>query len=79
MDDLDMLESELTFRTTGWHRHRNHETGVLAFFPETARDVTAWEARATAQAAESERMEAETRPEPKPLENTLVNRTRRGD
>ena len=73
MDDLDMLESELTFRTTGWHRHRNHETGVLAFFPETARDVDAWEVRCQEMHAAQRPVQVEDKPE----ENTLASRADR--
>ena len=78
-DDLEDLESALAWARSGWHRHENPETGVVAIFPETATDVGAWEMKLAVQTAEAERMERETRPEPKPLENTLARRVQRGD
>ena len=77
IDGLAELAGKLAFKRSGWHREENPDTGAVAYFPVTATDVDAWQARALAQAQESERMEREIRPAPKPLENAL--RLRRGD
>ena len=80
IDSLDVLAHKLAIRRSGWHRVEG--PGGSAFFPVTAKDVDAWESRATAQAAESEAMARANRLTPKPEENALAERKRqmtRGD
>ena len=87
-DGLDALADKLAIRRSGWHRHENSETGAVVLFPsvpvyqqgspEQRALEDAWQVKAVAQAAESERMERATRLEPKPRQNTMT-RVTRGD
>ncbi len=78
-EGLDALACELAWRRSGWHRHVNEEPGAMAIFPETAKNGQAWEQKAALQTVEAEELERATRPEAKPLENTLARRVQRGD
>lgn len=77
IDGLAALANELFWRRSDWHRHVNAETGALALFPKTAKDVDEWEQRALAMHAQQETIRLDAKPE----ENTLAARKRimRGD
>ncbi len=74
IDGLAGLAEQLSRKRSGWIWHENSETGALALFPETAKDVDAWEQRALAQNAEAEAMERANRLEAKAEVNTLAER-----
>ena len=78
-DGLAALTEVLAIKRSGWHRVAGPD-GV-ALFPETAKDVDAWEQRALAQNAEAEAMERANRLEAKAEVNSLAERKRimRGD
>ena len=83
-DGLSDLADALAVRRAGWHRHQNSENGALAFFPSTLNwkdpaQVSAWESRAIETSRAVMLLELGTSLPPKPLENTLQNRVRRGD
>lgn len=81
-DGLAVLAEKLAIKRSGWHRIEGPD-GVAVFpsvpvytadSPEQRRLENAWEAKAMAQAAESERMERANRIEGKPEENSLAAR-----
>ena len=75
MDNIDDLMSDLYWLDSGWHRIVNPETGAMALFPETAKDVDAWEQRADMM----HRAQEPVTLKPKPLENILAARVVRAD
>ena len=73
IDGLAALTEVLAIKRSGWHRIEGPD-GV-ALFPETAKDVDAWEQRALAMTA----AQAPIHLAPKPVENTLAARVVRAD
>ncbi len=78
-DGLFDLASALAIRRSGWHRMGNSDNEYVAVFPIQAKNESEWEARAMAQSAEAERLEAATRPAPKPMETGIRRNIVRGD
>ena len=73
-DNIDRLMTELMRIDSGWIWQENPQTGALAIFPKTAKDVEAWESRALEMLAAQVPVMLEAKPE----ENTLA-RVVRGD
>lgn len=78
MRAVDLMR-DLALINAGWLRAEHPETGAMGFFPETAKDVAAWERRALAQSQEAERNVII--PEPRPVDDGLLESRRiiRGD